>query len=123
MSSDKQEILDIPQHLRRDNVGDDVQAMINAVNVMESQSVLITKLQQELAEANDAMSQAQWQPIESAPKDGTIVLLCADVPWLIRMGYFEPDDRWYSIPQGSMENDQPTHWMPLPSPPQEQSDE
>ena len=45
----------------RVNGGDEVQAMLNAVNVMESQSVLITKLQQELAESNDAMSQAQWR--------------------------------------------------------------
>ena len=117
--TDPKEILDIPQHLRRDNVGDDsdrvprhkltlaeamvherdeliqkqheeieglktqsqegwnkynelrkevandrypeLTAMVNAESVMESQSVLITKLQQELAESNDAMSQAQWR--------------------------------------------------------------
>ena len=65
--TDPKEILDIPQHLRRDNVGDDVQAMLNAVNVMESQSVLITKLQQELAESDDAVHQAQWR-FEQAEK-------------------------------------------------------
>ena len=75
--TDKQEILDIPQHLRRDTVTDEVQAMLNAINVMDSQSALITKLEsklkdremlyeagitaarEEIAEADDATSQAQ----------------------------------------------------------------
>ena len=57
-----------------------------------------------------------WQPIETAPKDGMIVLLDADVPWRIRIGYYN-NGKFHSIPQGSMANDQPTHWMPLPSPP------
>ena len=35
-------------------------AMVNAESVMESQSVLITKLQQDVAEADDAMCEAQW---------------------------------------------------------------
>ncbi len=61
MNDKLKEILDIPQHLRRDAVTDEVQAMLNAANVMEAQSALITKLQQELAESNDAMSQAQWR--------------------------------------------------------------
>ena len=75
--TDKQEILDIPQHLRRDAVTDEVQAMLNAANVMEAQSAIITKLEaklkdrdmmyeaginaarNEIAEADDATSQAQ----------------------------------------------------------------
>ena len=75
--TDKQEILDIPQHLRRYAVTDEVQAMLNAANVMEAQSAIITKLEaklkdrdmmyeaginaarNEIAEADDATSQAQ----------------------------------------------------------------
>ena len=53
-----------------------------------------------------------WQPIDTAPKDGTAVLLSngGGLPvigdrsgnhgWTFRAGVF-----------------QPTHWMPLPSPP------
>lgn len=70
----------------------------------------------------------EWQPIETAPKDGRSVLLwmpggdgtdderrcdigCWGVPdwshyemWLMNMG-----DGWFA----------PTHWMPLPPPPEQ----
>jgi hypothetical protein len=61
----------------------------------------------------------QWQPIETAPKDGEIIILFADVPWRIRIGYCDSGSgKAHSIPQGSTLHDQPTHWMPLPTPPQ-----
>ena len=66
-----------------------------------------------------------WKPIETAPKDGTRVLLSnANGTW---MGEFKEqfkDDRpWFSVllnhwhmsPYCSTE---PTHWQPLPSPPE-----
>lgn len=67
---------------------------------------------------------AEWQPIETAPKDGRDVLL-----WIPadeespRKGRWEKllDDpsrphRW-CVAYGWCE-DTPTHWMPLPSPPE-----
>ncbi len=63
-----------------------------------------------------------WQPIETAPKDGTIVLLAGefDYPgdWRIKMGFWAADDDdwrlcWASWP--------PTHWMPLPEAPDAQA--
>lgn len=70
----------------------------------------------------------QWQPIETAPKDGTPVLV-----WESEYGrealtaaYIEftdppPDgyhSGWFDRVHGHSEL-QPTHWMPLPHPPTE----
>ena len=56
-----------------------------------------------------------WQPIASAPKDGTEFLA-----WHpdTRMGltFWNGSTKWYSY---HMPEDQPTHWMPLPLPPTE----
>jgi len=74
-----------------------------------------------------------WQPIETAPKDGTEIL--AWVQPRTSRG-FSVLARWYSdkfskdpqpywmllMPSRTCEFDrhnQPTHWMPLPEPPQE----
>jgi hypothetical protein len=61
----------------------------------------------------------EWQPIETAPKDGRPVLGyragdMATVEWratwkewaLVVPGTYAEDDDW-----------EPTHWMPLPDPP------
>lgn len=64
----------------------------------------------------------EWQPIESAPKDGTVVDLWVD-------GGREADCRWrggawVTVEDGcvwSVASD-PTHWMPLPQPPRLSSD-
>lgn len=62
-----------------------------------------------------------WRRIESAPKDGSLILLaCAD---FVDAGKFwrsqsvrNPRSRW--IWNGWPERD-PTHWKPLPEPPHE----
>ena len=62
----------------------------------------------------------EWQPIETAPKDGTYVL-CTDgkFHYLIKfMPHAElPDDldRW--LAGIGCEEAKPTHWLPLPAPP------
>ena len=71
---------------------------------------------------------AQWQPIETAPKDGTAVLLWLGAPWseVRQMWWYDPWDVWLAA--GEDEPDAgderfgcgsaiPTHWMPLPAPP------
>lgn len=76
----------------------------------------------------------KWQPIETAPKDGTIILVGWRLPedtemqeWFVmqwghiqRNGLFPGDVGMWVAPNGSMtwhETNGPTHWMPLPEPP------
>lgn len=66
----------------------------------------------------------EWQPIETAPKDGTQILLFW--PYITQEGGVTTGhwyragegvpDRWYS-PIVNGYATPPTHWMPLPSPP------
>ena len=75
------------------------------------------------------MTDAKWQPIETAPRDGTRVMLgnaagvwVADWIPVYRTGY-RPDDPWHSALlnhdhiRESARYEAPTHWMPLPPPP------
>ena len=61
-----------------------------------------------------------WQPIETAPKDGTRIAVCGaagnvwfDVRWEKRS---RAGERWTSF-LGPVQFD-PTHWMPLPKAPE-----
>lgn len=65
-----------------------------------------------------------WMPIESAPKDGTPVVL---VDWeqvciisgcpLMGACYWHASLGQWVGAGGSADVDEPTHWMPLPAPP------
>jgi hypothetical protein len=70
-----------------------------------------------------------WQPIETAPKDGVIVLAVKEstLPWakdfsVARFPY-PLKQRWnggaWEADDGHVYEPQPTHWMPLPAPPAE----
>lgn len=51
--------------------------------------------------------EASWQPIETAPKDGTRVVLWAEGTWTA--GLFEGGE-WCSLPDGYPVIEAPTHW-------------
>lgn len=86
---------------------------------------------------NDALDdQSGWQPMETAPKDGTEVLLVverrAGTRWGMLVGHYMPgghciedhppiDSGWYFW-QGSRFDKaaKPTHWMALPVAPEEE---
>jgi len=61
----------------------------------------------------------EWQPISSAPKDGTEILgydgvTMENIKW--RLGLWVTS--WGHDEQYSLDGE-PTHWMPLPPPPKE----
>jgi len=72
---------------------------------------------------------ADWQPIETAPKDGTEVLLwgpycgCPATAQWTGKAWAAYWDGWRVVEYMSdfgtdyREFDMPTHWMPLPEPP------
>lgn len=75
-----------------------------------------------------------WQTIETAPKDGTYVLVATEHgSWVAKyeavfQSGFKPDNPWRSM---MLNHDhinreyrtwRPTHWMPLPKPPTARSE-
>lgn len=92
---------------------------------------------------------SEWKSIETAPKDGTDILLAAlpqvyegqKIESRVTVGHWTTDDEcrvdvgdcggdchcreyeyadptWISWDGGFTEENPPTHWMPLPSPPE-----
>ncbi len=70
----------------------------------------------------------EWQPIETAPKDGRHMLIYLGAPWsqIEKARWYEPWGNWHVgvIPQDPVREEYhgigsaiPTHWMPLPEPP------
>lgn len=70
----------------------------------------------------------EWQPIETAPKDGTWILLYKEqeLSGIVQVDEWCPSiqtvkwayDRWCEC-SGYSAFATPTHWMPLPKPPTE----
>ena len=61
-----------------------------------------------------------WQPIETAPKDGTVVDLLIDGKRTIDCCY--EHNQWYKVMEEGTRCilwSKITHWMPLPKPPKE----
>ena len=61
---------------------------------------------------------SEWQPIETAPKDGRLILAATpratDFSGFFVVYWSGPDENWlYSVGRWI----KPTHWMPLPAPP------
>jgi len=70
---------------------------------------------------------SDWQPIETAPKNGTLILLgAANGVWVgkyipVYVSGFVPDNPWSSMllnhDHMAERYTRPTNWMPLPEPP------
>ncbi|WP_179954011.1 DUF551 domain-containing protein [Denitrobaculum tricleocarpae] len=67
---------------------------------------------------------SEWQPIETAPKDGTWVLgfqrrsAPQDTIQVWTFSYSE--NLWINAADSNDFDEQPSHWMPLPTPPGEE---
>ncbi len=107
--------------------------IINLIDFIQDEAS--TVLGEEVIFGREQSPESSWQPIETAPKDGTPILVfkpageygellelvawetlthCLDDPesgWLCP--YSEQDERG-----GGVFVDNPTHWMPLPTPPE-----
>lgn len=70
----------------------------------------------------------QWQPIETAPKDGTAILIGNERgAWIakyepVHPSGYRPANPWFSLMLNhdhlrKVRPHRPTHWMPLPAPP------
>jgi hypothetical protein len=72
------------------------------------------------------MDERQWQPIETAPKDGTRVLVFEATYGMAVAAW---DSYWQWVERGAdyatevwgNGTIEPTHWMPLPQPPEHSS--
>lgn len=81
------------------------------------------------AAAVEANCVPQWQPIETAPRDGTYILVATEHgSWVAKyqavfQSGFVPDNPWRSMMlnhdhiKRKHRTQQPTEWMPLPSAP------
>ena len=70
---------------------------------------------------------SEWQPIETAPKDGRTIIVFRNIHGWNVLGYaywvdVRGIDGWvsngFSDPPGNLGLGHPTHWMPLPTPPE-----
>ena len=62
-----------------------------------------------------SIEMTEWQPIDTAPKDGTDVLVwCGGAMFIACMEV----GRWFFDRTDYSVKPLPTHWMPLPAPPE-----
>lgn len=83
----------------------------------------------DIAELRAKLAEMQWQPIETAPKDGTNIMVtcprlgvCCPAHWDNDQYAKKPRPYWTHWGERIwgitwVRNDQPTHWMPLPAAP------
>jgi len=86
---------------------------------VETLAEQVTRLENVEAMLARADQVSQWEPIETAPKDGTWVLIWCGWVGHPRSSAFEHGS-WQNLPWIANSKDyNPTHWMPLPAPPTE----
>ena len=103
--------------LEADLENDRVQLALNN-RVLEARAMRIIEFSNNEDYLNGRIAELKalitWQPIETAPTDGTDVLVTStDGAWVL-IGYCRGGSWMY----GEERDISPTHWMPLPEPPE-----
>lgn len=101
--------------------------LINSIAYKSLKAMLLGKLCKQLErELNELKAKTTWQPIETAPKDGTVILVGYSPVWADRIaGRMVHEALYHEIPKefratnGFISHKDATHWMPLPGVPEE----
>lgn len=77
----------------------------------------------DLQDLSNKATQGEWKPIETAPRDGTVIDIWAVIPgtdYSDRHENVHWDRAWINYGDWNISNDgwEATHWMPLPPAPQ-----
>jgi hypothetical protein len=81
-------------------------------------SVGVEGFDHSLHQAADALEAKQWQPIETAPKDGTRILLFTKM-YGPSTGHWDAFNGSWVLHSVLNSEAEITHWQPLPTPPTE----
>jgi hypothetical protein len=93
--------------------GETITALCRHIEKLEAEVARLTQEQETLK---------SWQPMETAPKDGTNVLVCwhdGATASMFAVGHNLGDGRRWQNTHDWLHNERswPTHWMPVPDPP------
>jgi hypothetical protein len=117
-------------------MNDHAETLETLLTYLLSRGVILTDKECEALRAAIALMRGHsWQPIETASKDGSYVLVAnSHGSWIAKLhpvyqsGY-RPSTPWASmmLNHDHIEKpgrfDKPTHWQPLPAPPKDSADE
>ena len=107
----------------------DFKAVLKEFNYMDAHDMRFEHLdngsKKAIRHALKLAVESQWKTIETAPKDGSYILLYRPVKdhrqrSEVKEGKFHRygmKDTWRVMSGGIWDIDAPTHWMPLPRPP------
>lgn len=91
---------------------DEKQSLATCIDWIELRQK-VTKLKARAEELDAALVGHGWQPITTAPGDAFVLVY---VPVYGVMKAVKAENGWLTMSGATI---QPTHWMPLPAPPQE----
>lgn len=58
----------------------------------------------------------EWQPIETAPRDGKLIVVYTE--GIVDIAFYGAREHWVTFAFNRGKS--PTHWIPLPEPPEEE---